>query len=282
MKSIVYLRPLIFAFLLTIAWSCDIDKAATDAITDEQQSAQMENIIAADLVVEDTDMYFDMIIEMDKAASDRSADRSKNKKRELPDCAVVTSEMTNNYKTVTIDFGEACTFDEDSLSGVITFTFERDPDLHQKTITKTFTDFTFNGKTINGTTTLLRTKSNADANPQSTKSINLAIVLEDGTTVTKNGTKVKTFYFDPDAPKHKAKYTITGNWELVASDGWSKSVTVTTPLVKAARCKFFVSGTMDIVKGDAAFEVDFGDGNCDREATLTFADGSTKTIKLKR
>ena len=85
MKSIVYLRPLIFAFILTIAWSCDSDKASTDAITDEQQSAQMENIIAADLVVEDTDMYFDMIIEMDKAASDRSADRSKNKKRELPE-----------------------------------------------------------------------------------------------------------------------------------------------------------------------------------------------------
>ena len=210
MKSIVYLRPLIFAFILTIAWSCDSDKASTDAITDEQQSAQMENIIAADLVVEDTDMYFDMIIEMDKAASDRS----KNKKRELPDCAVVTSEITNNYKTVTIDFGEACTFDEDTLSGVITFTFERDPDLHQKTITKTFTDFTFNGKTINGTTTILRSKSNADENPQSTKSINLAIVLEDGTSVTKNGTKVKTFYFDPDAPKHKAKYTTLNTTQI--------------------------------------------------------------------
>ena len=98
MKSIVYLRPLMFAFLLVTAWSCDSDKETANAITDEQQSAQMENIIAADLVVEDTDMYFDMIIEMDKAASDRSADRSKNKKRELPDCAVVTSEMTNNYR----------------------------------------------------------------------------------------------------------------------------------------------------------------------------------------
>ena len=279
MKSIIYLKPLMFASLLLAAWSCDSDKDANTDFNDEQQSAQMENVIAADLVVEDTDMYFDMIIDMDKAATDRSADK---KKRELPDCAIVTSVVTNNFKTVTIDFGEACTFDEDTLSGVITFTFERDPDLHQKTITKTFTDFTFNGKTINGTTTILRTKSNTDGNPQSSKSIDLSIVLEDGTTVTKNGTKVKTFYFDKDAPKHKAKYTLTGNWDLVASDGWSKSVTVSTPLVKAARCKFFVSGTMDVVKGDAAFEVDFGDGSCDREATLTFADGTTKIIKLKR
>ena len=53
--------------------------------------------------------------------------------------------------------------------------------------------------------------------------------------------------------KHKAKYTLTGNWELVASDGWSKSVTVATPLVKAARCKFFVSGAMDVMKGDTAY-----------------------------
>ena len=59
-------------------------------------------------------------------------------------------------------------------------------------------------------------------------------------------------------------------------------MTIATPLVKAARCKFFVSGAMDVVKGDAAFEVDFGDGGCDRKATLTFADGTTKTIKLKR
>ena len=40
--------------------------------------------------------------------------------------------MTNNFKTVTIDFGDACTFDEDTLSGVITFSFERDPDLTSK------------------------------------------------------------------------------------------------------------------------------------------------------
>ncbi len=58
-----------FAFLLVTAWSCDSDKEATNVITDEQQSAQMENIIAADLVVEDTDMYFDMIIEKDKAGN---------------------------------------------------------------------------------------------------------------------------------------------------------------------------------------------------------------------
>ena len=279
MKSIVYLRPLVFAFLVISTWSCDSDKDLTNDFKDEQQSAKMEQIIAADLVVEDTDMYFDMIIDMDNGASDRSANE---KKRELPDCAVVTSVVTNNLKTVTIDFGDACIFDEDTLSGVITFTFERDPDLHQKTITKSFADFIFNGKTINGTTTILRTKSNSEGNPQSTKSIDLSMILEDGTSMTKNGTKIKTFYFDPDAPKYKAKYTLTGNWELVASDGWSKSVTIATPLVKAARCKFFVSGTMDVVKGDAAFEVDFGDGGCDRKATLTFADGTTKTIKLKR
>ena len=71
-------------------------------------------------------------------------------------------------------------------------------------------------------------------------------------------------------PLSKSQVQLTGNWELVASDGWSKSVTIATPLVKAARCKFFVSGTMDVVKDDAAFEVDFGDGSCDREATLTF------------
>ena len=151
-----------FAFLVISTWSCDSDKTATNDFTDAQQSAQIENVIAADLVVEDTDMYFDMIIDMDKAGSDRSANK---KKRELPDCAVVTSEVTPNLKTVTLDFGDACTFDEDMLSGVITFTFERDPDLHHKTITKTFTDFTFNGKTINGTTTILRTKSSTYGNP---------------------------------------------------------------------------------------------------------------------
>ena len=36
-------------------------------------------------------MYFDMIIDMDNGAADRSANK---KKRELPDCAVVTSVVT--------------------------------------------------------------------------------------------------------------------------------------------------------------------------------------------
>ena len=84
-------------FLVIYVWSCDSDKDLTNDFKDEQQSAKMEQIIAADLVVEDTDMYFDMIIDMDNGASDRSANE---KKRELPDCAVVTSVVTNNLKTV--------------------------------------------------------------------------------------------------------------------------------------------------------------------------------------
>lgn len=279
MNTSVFFKTMFGASLFVLAWSCDSDKDSDPEMNADLNSTQMEEVIAADLVIEDTDMYFDLVMDMEANASDRPGEGSK---RELPDCAVVTSTLTANLKTVTIDFGASCVFGEDELSGKITFVFERDPDAHQKSISKTFEAFSFNGKTINGTTSIVRVKSNNDGQPQSTKTIDLSLVLEDGTAVTKTGTKVKVFYFNPDAPKHKAKYTLTGNWELVFSDGRSKSVTVTSPLVRAARCKFFVSGTMDVVKSDTAFEVDFGDGSCDRKATLTFADGTTKDIQLKR
>ncbi len=57
--------------------------------------------------------------------------------------------------------------------------------------------------------------------------------------------------------------------------------TITSPLVKPRNCRWFVQGTIEFVTGENTATLDYGDGTCDRIATLT-VNGETREITLRR
>jgi hypothetical protein len=55
---------------------------------------------------------------------------------------------------------------------------------------------------------------------------------------------------------------------------------VTSPLVKAFTCRWISKGTVKIRVNDTVGLLDYGNGDCDNEATLT-VNGTSRTIKLR-
>ena len=54
------------------------------------------------------------------------------------------------------------------------------------------------------------------------------------------------------------------------------------PLLIELESRFNVSGVLEISRNDATVSLDFGDGSCDAIGILTYPDGSTEEIFLRR
>lgn len=75
-------------------------------------------------------------------------------------------------------------------------------------------------------------------------------------------------------------FQFTGSRKGENSLGKSWTAEVTTPLIKAFTCRWISKGVIKITINDKTGTLDYGNGNCDNEATIT-VNGVTKTIKLR-
>ncbi len=82
--------------------------------------------------------------------------------------------------------------------------------------------------------------------------------------------------FDP----YNDVFTFTGNANGKNRDGKTYTVNVTVPVVKRSSCSWIESGRIDLTpEGLATRTVDFGNGTCDKKATLTI-NGNTFSFDM--
>jgi hypothetical protein len=74
-------------------------------------------------------------------------------------------------------------------------------------------------------------------------------------------------------------YEITGTAAYVLANGETGSLSINTPIVKPNNCAWYSQGTATIVLNGESIGVDYGNGTCDNEATVTIG-GNTFVIKL--
>ena len=74
-------------------------------------------------------------------------------------------------------------------------------------------------------------------------------------------------------------YEITGTASYELSTGASATLTIVGPVTKANNCAWYSKGTATVVLNGQTMSVDFGNGTCDNEATVTI-DGNTYVIYL--
>jgi len=75
-------------------------------------------------------------------------------------------------------------------------------------------------------------------------------------------------------------FSLTGHASGVNREGKSYTVNITQPIVKRTSCSWIESGRMDITpEGLNTRTVDFGNGNCDNQASLIIA-GNTFTFTM--
>ena len=200
----------------------------------------------------------------------------------MPDCVTITVVLEQNFREVTIDFGtEGCVVNGNLLKGKIILSWERDPEAQQVFISKSLEDFYFNNKNILGSKTILKQLSNENGNPQFTHELSLTVIWPNGAQASREGTKIREWIegFGSGIFSDNV-FEITGNWTSTFVNGNTHTYEVITPLRREVICYYFVSGNVDVQRTNFGGLFDYGEGDCDNQATFTFNNGETVEITL--
>ena len=224
----------------------------------------------------------DILIEVYEAQESEDQSRSSNPPTVLPDCVTITLVAEQNFRELTIDFGdEGCLIHGHLLRGQIVMSYERNPDAQQVLINYSLVDFYFDLKQIEGNKSLLKELSNSNGNPQFTHTLELTVTWPNGIQASREGQKIKEWVegFGSGIFSDNV-FEITGYWNSTFINGNTHTHTVLTPLRREVICTYFVSGSIDVERTNFSGVFDYGNGDCDNEATFTFENGSVIDIIL--
>ena len=258
--------------------SCTDSEAVIDDTTSSEVDLKaVEEEAEVDKISDETSA----IIEEAFLMEEFPATKSSAIDRYLPDCVTITVVIVQNMKTVTIDFGDGCELRNGNfVSGKIILEYEKDPGV---SVMKSFEfdGFTFNDKSVEGSGSILRERSNENGNPQSTRTGDVTVTWPDGSFANKNGTKIREMIEGQGTPAWGDNvFLITGNWNFTKKDGTELSAEVLEPLRRELACKFLVSGIIDLNKNENNAVLNYGDGECDDLATVSINGGEEIEIHL--
>ena len=271
----------VLAVVLVTVWSCQ-KTDSTDAQFSDLSAAEAVAVVASvdevEGIIDDNIFYADGYIDFSGISGKGGHyDRSGF----FTDCSTIEALITPNTFSVTITFEEGCTDRHgNEVSGTITL--ERAAEAGNYSSMVKFMDFTINGYVINGTKSYSKVVENSNGNPERTGTIDITIDTDAGT-FTKTGTRTREVTAGSDTDTYKDdEVTFTGFSTYTSADGVVISTEITTPLVKPAECKYIALGIKQYTKDGAIATLDYGDGTCDKFATLTAADGTVTEIKLRK
>ncbi len=254
--------------LVTLGCNKDDDDntAATNSIAqnDVKSSREMDNIA-------------DDILEMVESQSNESvAGRSAEGTTFIGNCATISTQQNGDTWVRTIDFGDTnCTlWNGNRVRGKIILTFTNDFDAQTRTISFAFDNFYHNDRHVEGNRTVVKTIL-PSGHPQATINLDLTVTLTNGTVLTRQGERIREFtagydtWFNP----FDNEFSFTGNWTTTNSaTGITHTATVNSPVIVKWNCIHgIVSGniTYNRSSDNATAVLDYGDGQCDDDATLT-------------
>lgn len=279
------MRKRIFAFTGMLCLACSFLLSCNNDDNDTQTptisvttSKQHKDIVSANKEI-------NAIIE--NVFGTESSVRSKiSSKAKSPECATVTSEVTDDIKTVVIDFGERCELSNgEVISGSIRMTFSLQLDTESKIEIKyTLDKVVYKDITVTGNATTIFSFQNDTGNTKFTTNSDFSFAWKDNLTATsKTNFTTESFASDsnPDTPASLVFYSlVTGNSITEFSNGDKYTIEITIPLRNESSCEFIVSGVMVTKENSATITLNYGDGTCDNIATQTDADGNETTIEL--
>jgi hypothetical protein len=201
----------------------------------------------------------------------------------LSDCATVTLDTTVFPRTMTIDFGEENCLCQDNKyrRGKIIITFTGRYFEPGTIITHNLEDYFVNDNSVEGTKVVTNMGENDNGNLYFTIEVTGIVEKEDGSTFSWNSSRQREWIQGSDTHNRWDDiYLITGTASGIRPNGltWEREI------IKALRvelaCRFIVSGTIELRPEDRPVRLlDYGNGDCDNEATVT-VDGETYIIYL--
>ena len=202
-------------------------------------------------------------------------------------CATVTlspADTTSFPKTMTIDFGSGCTSANGiTRKGKIIATLSGKIRKSGTTTSVSFSNYYVNNYHVEGAYSITTNSGNGNGINYTTAVSGGKITWPDGNTwynysgthtlAQTSGIGTATFMDDV--------YSWTGGFTTSSSAGKSLTVSITSPLIKSMSCKNIISGVQAFTYNVISGSINYGDGTCDNQATLTVGN-KTQPITLPR
>lgn len=202
----------------------------------------------------------------------------------LPECLVITKVIEGDMVTKILDFGDGCELrNGNSVSGKVLLTYLKDVTANQKTITLSLEDYTYNNVAVTGGATIIRTRNNANGNPQSLVNSAYEGTWPAGLSASFEGNRTREWIAGYGSGTWADNvFLLTGSSTYINRLGniWTKEITTT--LRKEMACRFVVSGVLAISRNDATASLDFGNGECDNKGEMTWPNGEVTEVNLRR
>jgi hypothetical protein len=269
---------LLGATLSMLALSCSKDDNS-NAVSNDLTEAKVNTKI--DLVTEDVSKIVD---EQFALQTNPSAGRNSQEASALPSCVTVDIQLTANSWTRTLTFDNCELPNGNVLDGTIIISGSLNFDAPSQTISYSFVDFHHNDILVEGNRTVVRSIQSTSAqtapHPVANMSIDMHVTFPNGNEYHRVGNRIREMIEGFGTPMIWADnvFTISGNWTTTFPAG-TRTSSITTPLRAEANCPHIVSGVITTVRDNNTATLDYGNGDCDNQATLT-VNGNSTTITL--
>lgn len=195
-------------------------------------------------------------------------------------CATVVRDTTVSPRTITIDYGTTNCLCRDGRyrRGVVVISYAGTRRTAGSSYSVAFSNYYVNDNQVTGS--ISGSYNVVNGHPTLTRSSNLTITTPANQTTTRvaNRTTEMIAGYNTPALRRDDVFLISGSSSMTNARG-TASQTITTPLRKELSCNWLVSGVMTTTRGNNTRTIDYGNGSCDNQATVTM-NGNTRTITL--
>ncbi len=275
-----------FLYLLSLAsttllFSCQKEKQAVDEEV-ETTFVLSENQAAGEAVADDANVLFFEASASNGLMSGRTAGTLETSG--ALSCASVTVTPQNGFpKTITLDFGAGCTsIDNINRSGKLIITLSDSVHKFGATAVMSFENYKVEGYKVEGTITW--TNTTTPNGVSWTRSIENGKITNPGGVYywLHVGTKTVQQTAGVTTPLNLLDdvYSITGEHTVTNPAGKSRTATITEALEKKVICHNVTKGKIKIQGPNHFAILDYGDGTCDRLATISIDGNTPRTIML--
>lgn len=248
----------------------------------EEQNIDITEVMRASEVDNVGETISDIIIGSYEDQESSELNRASSNLSYLSSCVTITIVIEQGFREITLDFGnQGCIVNGHLLKGQIVFSYTRNIGAQELLINYTLVDFYFDTKQVLGSRTILRQLSNDNGNPQFTHSLDLTVIWPNGVQASREGLIIKEWVegFGSGIFSDNV-FEVTGNWITSFINGNTHAYEVLTPLRREVSCPYFVSGSVDVQFTNFGGTFDYGDGNCDNQATFTTNNGNLIDVVL--
>lgn len=274
MKKLLFITAIALATFLT---SCnnDDDVAGDDLV----ETIDLDTEATLESNYEDIDLIVEAGLETLSAGGRIDRD-------DVLDCATITHD--EEAKTVTIDYGDGCEGPGGrTRAGIIRITYSDHRLIPGAFRTTTFDGFSVDGVLIEGTRTVENISASIDDDPMfSIALVGGKMTFEDETTSTRESQRTRTWMRASNPLNDET--SVEGNASGTKRDGSSYTMEIISRIIYKRACwtsRVFipVAGIKQFTSGENVVLVDYGDGTCDNEVTITINGGDpiTKVITPK-